>query len=46
LVFYRPLCGGIEVLHVLHGARDIAGILAEEFGIEEDAGDDADETEA
>jgi toxin ParE1/3/4 len=40
LVFYRPVPGGIEVLRVLHGARDIPGILAEEFGIEEDAGDD------
>ena len=40
LVFYRPVAGGIEVLRVLHGARDIRGILAEEFGIEEDAGDD------
>lgn len=40
LVFYRPVPGGIEVLRVLHGARDIRGILAEEFGIEEDAGDE------
>ena len=40
LVFYRQVAGGIEVLRVLHGARDIRGILAEEFGIEEDAGDD------
>ena len=32
LVFYRPLADGIEVLRVLHGARDIAGILAEDFG--------------
>jgi toxin ParE1/3/4 len=36
LVFYRPIPGGIEVFRVLHGARDINGILAEEFGIEED----------
>ena len=35
LVFYRPVAGGIEVLRVLHGARDIHGILAEEFGVEE-----------
>jgi toxin ParE1/3/4 len=33
LVFYRPTPGGIEVLRVLHGARDIRGILAEDFGI-------------
>src|SRR5262249_55547723 len=49
LVFYRPLPDGIEVLRVLHGARDIAGALAEEFG-DEDGGDDdddqADEPEA
>ncbi len=40
LVFYRPISGGIEVLHVLHGARDIARILAEEFGIEDNASDE------
>ena len=28
LVFYRPLPEGIEVVRVLHGARDVAGILA------------------
>ncbi|MHB1561477.1 MAG: type II toxin-antitoxin system RelE/ParE family toxin [Isosphaeraceae bacterium] len=27
LVFYRPLGGGIEVLRVLHGARDLRRIL-------------------
>ena len=41
MVFYRPFRGGIEVLRVLHGARNIAGILAEEFGIDENLGDDA-----
>jgi toxin ParE1/3/4 len=45
LVFYRPVPGGIEVLRVLHGARDIHGILAEELGIEDDAGTDAEESE-
>jgi toxin ParE1/3/4 len=45
LVFYRPISGGIEVLHVLHGARDIAGILAEEFGVEDDSDDEADDGE-
>ena len=39
LVVYRPIPGGVEVLRVLHGARDIPGILAEEFGDEEDTGD-------
>jgi toxin ParE1/3/4 len=36
LVFYRPVPGGIEVLRVLHGARDIHRIVAEEFGIDVD----------
>jgi hypothetical protein len=40
LVFYRPVADGVEIARVLHGARDIYGILAEEFGIEEDADDD------
>jgi toxin ParE1/3/4 len=40
LVFYRPITGGIEVFRVLHGARDIHGILAEDFGIEEETSDD------
>lgn len=40
LVFYRPRAGGIEVLRVLHGARDVAGLLAEEFGA--GAGDEDD----
>jgi hypothetical protein len=30
----RSVPEGIEVLRVLHGARDIAGILAEEFGVD------------
>jgi toxin ParE1/3/4 len=33
LVFYRPLPDGIEVYRVLHGARDIQGILAAEFDV-------------
>jgi toxin ParE1/3/4 len=36
LVFYRAIPSGIEVIRVLHGVRDIDGILSEEFGIEED----------
>ncbi len=44
IIFYRPIPGGIEVYRVLHGARDIHGILAEEFGLDgDDAG--ADRTE-
>jgi toxin ParE1/3/4 len=39
VVFHRPTADGIEVLRVLHGARDIAGILAEDLGIDADAGD-------
>jgi toxin ParE1/3/4 len=40
LVFYRRVAGGIEIVRVLHGARDIATILAEDFGIDADVGDD------
>ena len=40
IVFYRPLADGVEVLRILHGAQDIHRILAEEFGVEEDSGDD------
>ena len=38
LVFYRPVADGIEILRVLHGARDIHELLAEGF---EPPGDDA-----
>jgi toxin ParE1/3/4 len=41
IVFYQPIAGGIRIIRVLHGARDIAGILAEDFGVEHDTGDDA-----
>jgi toxin ParE1/3/4 len=46
LVFYRRIPDGIEMLRVLHGARDIAGILAGEFGVDADHGDghEADES--
>ena len=27
LIFYRPIDDGIEVIRVLHGARDIAGLF-------------------
>jgi toxin ParE1/3/4 len=27
IIFYRPIPGGIEVLRVLHGARDLKSIL-------------------
>ena len=48
VVFYRPVAGGIEIVRVLHGARDIDGVLAEEFGVdtEAEAGDDGAEEEA
>jgi len=29
LIFYLPNKGGVEVIHVLHGARDIASALSE-----------------
>jgi toxin ParE1/3/4 len=41
LVFYRPIPDGIEVLRVLHGARDIPSILTDEFGVEENDDDTA-----
>jgi toxin ParE1/3/4 len=41
IVFYRIVPSDqIEVFRVLHGAQDIHGMLAEEFGVDEDAGDD------
>ena len=43
LIFYRPIEGGIEVLRVLHGARDIHGLLADGLDIadyEDDQPDD------
>jgi toxin ParE1/3/4 len=40
IIFYRPIPDGIEVYRVLHGARDISGILAEEFGIAGNGGDE------
>jgi toxin ParE1/3/4 len=27
LIFYRPIDGGIEVMHILHGARDYQKII-------------------
>ncbi len=39
LVFYRPISDGIEVFRVLHGARDIPGIL----GLEVDPASDGDD---
>lgn len=43
IVFYRPTTDGIEVARVLHGARDLLGLLAEqppEIGGEADADED------
>lgn len=31
LVFYRPIKGGVEIIRVLHGARDLATLLENEF---------------
>lgn len=31
LIFYRPIPEGIEVIHVLHGARDIKSVLTREI---------------
>ena len=35
LIFYRPDGEGIAIIRVLHGARDIDRILAEESGVED-----------
>lgn len=43
LVFYRPLANGIEVIRVLHGARDLRGLLDDEFGIDTSSDDDQSE---
>lgn len=39
IVFYRPLPDGIEAIRVLHGARDLGALLAEEFGAGGEEGD-------
>jgi toxin ParE1/3/4 len=43
LVFYRPVPGGIEVLRVLHGTREIGRILVEEFDVDADPGEEREE---
>lgn len=30
LLFYRPIAGGIELIRVLHGSRDVDSLLSEE----------------
>lgn len=30
LVFYRPIAGGVEIVRVLHGARDFAALFGDE----------------
>jgi toxin ParE1/3/4 len=30
LIFYRPTAGGVEIIRVLHSARDIAGLFSED----------------
>ena len=40
LVFYRPIEDGIEVVRVLHGARDISAILADELNLDIGSGDE------
>lgn len=39
VVFYRPTADGIEVVRVLHGARDLGPILADELGAGEVGGE-------
>ncbi len=38
LIFYRPIPDGIELIRVLHAARDIAALLAAEPGASDDDG--------
>jgi toxin ParE1/3/4 len=38
LIFYRQVDDGIEIVRVLHGARDFQRILADDFGIDEGSG--------
>jgi toxin ParE1/3/4 len=33
LIFYRPLDDGIEIIRVLHGARDLAGLFDDDRGL-------------
>jgi toxin ParE1/3/4 len=40
LIFYRPVDDGVLVFRVVHGARDIHSILAEEFDVEDSGEDD------
>ncbi len=37
VIFYRPLFDGVEILHILHGARDMQSILEAEESEEGDA---------
>ena len=30
VIFYRPLPDGVEILHILHGARDLQSVLAKD----------------
>lgn len=39
-VFYRPVAGGIEVVRVLHGARDLEDLLAGELEFDEGLGEE------
>lgn len=39
IVLYRPVAAGIEIVRVLHGARDIQTILAGEFAPDNDEED-------
>jgi toxin ParE1/3/4 len=30
IIFYRPLSDGVEIMRVVHGARDIAGLFTDD----------------
>lgn len=42
IIFYRPIPSGIEVLRVVHGARDLVGLLGEDLGIGDDLAEEDD----
>jgi toxin ParE1/3/4 len=41
LVFYRPVADGVEIVRVLHGARDIQSILSDDFGVDDHLAEEA-----
>jgi toxin ParE1/3/4 len=40
VVFYTPITGGIDIIRILHGARDIQSILADDFDVDSGKGEE------